>query len=189
MTTGGRAVVLQSHRDTGLPEWIGACLESVRQWAGDAGHVYRFVGDEMMHAVPEPWRAATAHYPQVAADLGRLYLLRDVIEGGADTALWLDADVAVLDPGRFDPLNGEPFAFGREVWVETLPGGGYHARTNVHNAAIMMRPGNPVLDFYIYAAERVLERLTETGGAAHVPPQVIGPKLLGALHNIAGFPL
>ncbi|MEQ8665969.1 MAG: hypothetical protein RIC16_09600 [Rhodospirillales bacterium] len=185
----GPVVILQSHRETGLPPWIGRCLDSVREWCAEHGHDYRFVGDEMLDLVPSAWRSATGRYPQIAADLGRLYLLRDALDTGAGTAFWLDADVVVLDRAQFDPLIAGSHAFGREIWIESVSGGGFRARKNVHNAAIMMRPGNPVLAFYTHAAERIVERLATDGGGDRVPPQIIGPKLLGGLHNIVGFPL
>lgn len=184
----GAIVVIQSHRDNGLPAWIGRCMESVRGWTARNGFDYRFVGDAMMDRVPEAWRCATAAYPQIAADLGRLYLIRDALEGGAETALWLDADVLVFAPRRFDPLIDADHAFGREIWIESRDGG-FRARRNVHNAVVLMRRANPVLDYYIHTAERILGRITDQDTPARVPPQIIGPKLLGALHNITGFPL
>ncbi|MBT5414912.1 MAG: hypothetical protein HOK81_09960, partial [Rhodospirillaceae bacterium] len=55
---------------------------------------------------------------------------------------------------------------------------------NVHNAFCLFGVGNPVLDFLIEAATRIALRLD--GPAS---PQLLGPKLLTALHNIVGFPL
>ena len=54
----------------------------------------------------------------------------------------------------------------------------------VHNAFLMFRHGNHLLDFYQVTAERLL-RLNQ----GSMPPQYIGPKLLTALHNIARLPV
>ena len=48
----------------------------------------------------------------------------------------------------------------------------------------MFRRGDSFLDFYTDTAVRLLSRNTGS-----VPPQFIGPKLLTALHNIAGLPV
>jgi len=184
----GGTIILQSHRESGLPDWIDACLESVRAWSTCAGYDYQFTGDEMLQRVPSLWREKTAHHSQIAADLGRLYLLREALENGADQAVWIDADVLVFNPEDMTMEAESAFAFGRELWVEEA-GRSHHVRRNVHNAMMIMKPGNPVLEFYIHAAERILDRLAASDGPAQVPAQIIGPKLLGALHNFADFPL
>jgi len=181
-------LIIQSHRDD-RPAWIDRCLDSVRTWAETSGHAYRFVGDEMMAAIPADWRRATGRYPQIAADLGRLYLLRDALAQGVRQAVWLDADVLVFAPDKFDPCPETPHAFGREIWIEDDGVGGYRARRNVHNATLAFRANEPVLGFYIHACERILGRIAADGSGSSVPAQILGPKLLGALHNLVGFPL
>lgn len=114
----GETVIIQSHRNSGLPAWIDVCLGSVRAWASDSGFRYAFFGDEMMDRVPLDWREKTAAHPQIAADIGRLYLLRDTLEQGAARAVWLDADVFVFAPQRMRIATESSFAFGREVWIE-----------------------------------------------------------------------
>ncbi len=185
----GDTVILQSHRDRGRPAWIDRCLATVRDWAEGRGHVYRFVGDEMMRAVPAPWRSATEHYPQIAADLGRLYLIRDALAAGARQAVWVDADVAVFSPPDFAPEIAASHAFGREIWIESDARGRPRARRNVHNACMAFRPDQPVLAFYIHACETILARIVNDGAGRAVPAQIIGPKLLNALHSITPFPL
>ena len=61
---------------------------------------------------------------------------------------------------------------------------GFRVFKKVHNAFLMFRRGNSFLDFYTDTAVRLLSRNTGS-----VPPQFIGPKLLTALHNIAGLPV
>lgn len=74
------------------------------------------------------------------------------------------------------------FAPGREVWVQAH-GGGHRTYRKVHNAALLARHGTPVLPYYIRAAEQILRKHRP----GHMVPQLIGPKLLTALHNIAAF--
>lgn len=181
-------VIIQSHRGQGLPGWIATCLQSVRDWSEQQGYQYRFIGDAMMARVPSTWRTKTSAYPQIAADLGRLYLLHDALLEGASCAVWIDADVFVHRPAGFGIETTESFAFGREIWIEPA-GNGYRARRNVHNALVVMKPGNPVLDFYIHTAESILSKLCAGDAPLTVPPQIIGPKLLGALNNLSDFPL
>lgn len=46
------------------------------------------------------------------------------------------------------------------------------------------RPGNSVLEFYLFAAQRLLRRHN-----GPMVPQLIGPKFLTVLHNIVDFPV
>jgi hypothetical protein len=64
---------------------------------------------------------------------------------------------------------------------ETAPNR-YKAYVKVHNAWLHARRGSVDLPFYRETALRLLARNT-----AGVPAQFVGPKLLTALHNIAGF--
>lgn len=171
-----RLVVLQSYRETDVPPWIEACLASVRGWADRCGHAYRFEGDALFDRLPVWYRAKAAGRPMVAADLARLLWAREVLEE-ADRVLWLDADVLLWGMLRLPPTD---YAFGREVWVQRGP----KAYRKVHNALAFFARGNPVLDFYIHACERLVERVEPP-----IPPQLVGPRLLGSLHNLLHFPL
>jgi hypothetical protein len=178
-----RAVVCQSYRAQDVPGWIGACLDSVKAWAKAQDYDYRFVGDDILDLVPAAYRAKAAGRWPVLTDYARLALLTEMLGKGYDSVLWLDADVLVFAPEAVALPADVSYAFGRELWVQPEKGG-LAVRRNVHNAVVLMRPGNPVLDFYAHACERVITRI-DSG----FPDQVVGPKLLGALHNIVGFPL
>lgn len=156
----------------------------MQAWAGAAGFDYRFLGDELFDPIPQHLRVRVRAQPVVASDLARLLALRRALEEGCDAAVWCDADFLIFAPGRLT-LPAEPYAVGREVWVEDRgPGRTPRARVKVHNAFLLFRRGNPFLDFCIDAVERLL-------GAHPGPysPQFAGPKLLTALHNIVGFPV
>jgi len=46
---------------------------------------------------------------------------------------------------------------------------------------------DPVLDFYEYAATRMLAKYAQTGGDKPMVAQFLGPKFLSHLHNVVGF--
>lgn len=183
-----RTAVLQSFRTHDVPAWVTHCMATVRAWAERRGYAYRFMDDALFALVPDWFRDKAGHRPQVISDLGRLLWAKEVLERGeADRVLWLDADTLIVDAGGLTLPDDASFAFGREVWVQEGKGGtGLKVYRSVHNAASLFARGNPFLDFYIWTAQSILRRLDPAGG---VPPQVVGPKLLTALHNMAGFPL
>lgn len=160
-------------------------MESVRAWAVSAGHSYQFLGDELFARVPDWARAKTAHRPTVTSDLARLHLLNEIVRDG-ETAIWLDADVFVVDPGALtDHLDlAAGYLLGREHWVQAPVKNRPRVRRSVHNALSAAAPGNPFLSFYIDAATRIL---AGHDGRAMVP-QLLGPKFLTALDNMMGLP-
>jgi hypothetical protein len=180
-----QALVIQSYRTTDVPEWIEHCLASVRDWAGMAGWHYRFLGDEILDHVPAWYRARAQERMPVMTDLARLIVAREELRSGIDVVAWIDADVLIFDPDGFNPVPSGTAAFSRELWVQEdgMPGRPKAFR-NVNNAVCAFRTGNPILDFYIHACESVMRRVV--GG---VPNQIVGTKMLTALHNIVGFEL
>ncbi len=179
-----RVLVLQSHRAPLPAPWLTRCLASVEGWADAAGYDYRFIGDELFDLIPDDLHERVRGQPVVASDLARLLVLRAALDEGFEAAVWCDADFLVFAPERLS-LPRDPWAVGREVWIEDRGAGRTpRARVKVHNAFLLFRRGNAFLDFAIDAVLRLL--------AAHpgpYPPQFAGPKLLTALHNIVGFPV
>ncbi len=178
-------VVCQSFRTDDVPAWMTLCMESVRNWALAMGWEYRFMDDALLELAPDWYREKARGRVQVVTDLARLVWMRSLLEEGAERAIWIDADVVVFAPERFRPDADLEYAFGGEVWVQPDARGAPKARRNVHNAFCLFRRGNSVLDFYIHACERIVGRYQ--GGP--MVPQLVGPKLLGGLHNLIGFPL
>lgn len=177
-----RTLILQSHRDPLPFAWLGPCLASVRDWAAAHGYSYRFLDDELLEALPDDIRDKTRDRPVIGSDLARLIALERVLEEGFDRAVWCDADVLVFDPGRLD-VSFESHAVGREVWVQ------HHrnrlrAYVKVHNAYLSFRAGDPFLPFYRDAAERMIR-----AHQGRMVPQLVGPKLLTALHNVVPCPV
>ena len=175
-------LVIQSHR-TPLPAaWLQPCLDSVRGWARGNNFEYRFLGDEIFSPLPEAILQKTADRLQAASDLARLIALQGALDEGCETVIWCDADFLVFAPHALS-LPANSYGLGREVWVQ--PGSGkLRVHVKVHNAFMFFRRGNPFLDFYRHAAQRMLE--------AHegpMVPQFVGPKFLSAIHNMLTCPV
>lgn len=176
-------LVIQSHRSPLPYPWIARCLASVRHWCALNRYEYRFMGDELFAGVPDIILEKTRDRKVIASDLARLRVLQDALNDNYRTVIWLDADFLIFDPAAF-VLPDQSCAVGREVWVQQDQNGKYRVYRKVHNAFLMFRQGNSLLDFYAETAQRLL---AHNDGA--MPPQFIGPKLLTALHNIAMLPV
>lgn len=178
-----KVLVIQSHR-LPLPfPWMQRCIDSVRAWAEARGFEHRFVDDAIFAPVPDWLLEKAAGRRVVASDYARLLALREALAEGYEAALWCDADFLVFAPDRLE-LPSDGYALGREIWIQRDRGKAPRANVKVHNAFMLFRRGNPFLDFYLHAAERMLR-------AHHGPmvPQLIGPKFLTAIHNIVQFPV
>lgn len=176
-----KAIVIQSHNPEALPEWVTACMATVRQWARGNDFSYRFLGEEFFCPLPAWVIAKTENRRVVATDLARLFALRESLEA-YDIAVWCDADFLVFNRNDLQLGLPQQRGFGREVWVEHDSKGRLRARPKIHNAFMYFRRGDAFLDFYIEAATRMLERVD-----GDMVPQFIGPKFLTALHNLVGF--
>lgn len=178
-----KTLVIQSHKSPLPYPWIEHCLSSVRHWCEMNLYDYRFMGDELFASVPAELLQKTENQRVVATDLARLLVLRDALNSGYETVIWLDADFLIFNASGF-VLPSEAYAVGRENWVQHDKHGKLKLYKKVHNAFLLFRKANSFLDFYIDTAERLLSRID---GA--MPPQFIGPKLLTALHNVAILPV
>ena len=158
------------------------CLDSVQGWADDAGFDYRFMDDALFEFVDIDLRDKLRDQKVIASDLARLRWARQALGQGYDCVVWCDADFLIFDAPGFE-LPADDCAVGREIWVQRERGR-MRVYPKVHNAFMMYRRGNALLDFYADTAARLL-RLNQGG----MPPQFIGPKLLTALHNVACFPV
>ena len=175
-------LVIQSHRSPLPAPWYRQCVDSVEAWAASWGFAYRWLDDALFDPLPVEIREKTTRQSVVAADLGRLYALQAALAEGYDCAVWVDADTLVLDPSAL-VLAETGHAFGREIWVQETAGK-LKVYRKIHNAFMLFRQGDPVLAFYLFAAQRMLRRHD-----GPMVPQLIGPKFLTMLHNVIDFPV
>lgn len=182
MSSASRCVI-QSCSPRQREGWIGLCVESVQDWAEAKGYRYHLLGDEMFRLVPDWYREKVGRKLPIVADLARLLLIQRALEKEYEEAIWLDADVLVFDPTLSLEIKGS-CAFGLEIWVQEHEGR-YAARRNVHNAACVFRRGCVVLPFLIQTVQSIIRRVHPD----HIAPQIVGPKLLTALHSICAFEL
>ena len=166
------------------PLWQSQCLSSVREWCAQQGYRYQFLGDELFDRVPNALRNKLAGRTPIIADLARLSLLRDHLESEGGTALWLDADTLVVD-ASWAPNTEVSVCFGEEYWLDTDSRGRLKIFKQPHNAFMLFSADNTVLPFLHQVAHSIIER----ADSAAISPQMIGPKLLKALHSLADFPL
>ena len=178
-----KTLVIQSHRSPLPFSWLTPCIDSVRCWSESNRYTYRFLNDELFESIQDDLLEKVTHQKVIATDLARLKVLQQALSEGYETVVWLDADFLIFDPVGF-VLPDEPYAVGREVWVQQDRRDRLKVYKKIHNAFLMFRQGNGFLDFYIETAERLLRQ--HRGG---MPPQFIGPKLLTALHNICQLPV
>lgn len=188
MTGTGRTIVIQSNA-ADAPAIVRRATQSVRAWATANGFDYAFKGDELFDLIAARTRACAGTRLQMAADIARLAWTQALLDDGWTRVVWLDADVYVFRPALLDVDVADGYAFGREHWVQPGAESGKAAKlrvyNNVHNAVLVFAPeGRTTLDFYRQQAERLLR---EAG--PDVPAQLVGPKLLTALHNVLRFPL
>ena len=176
-------LVIQSCSETQRTSWMAPCLASVEQWTAGRGHEYLFIGDEIFETVPEWYLAKVAKKLPVATDYGRLVLMRDALKAGYDEVIWFDADLLIFDQSLQLMFDGT-CAFGQEVWIQQ-PGIRLEARRNVHNAVCVFRQDCPILPFLLHTVESLIRRVD----ADRISPQMVGPRLLNALHPLADFAL
>ena len=178
-------VVFQSYRTTGVPAWIGRCMESVRAWAAANGFEYRFYDDALLARAPDWYREKARHNVLLVSDLARLLVARELLEAGYRRTIWMDADLLVFDPrpARFELADG--YAFCREIWSwRNEDGSPRLLPERANNAVSVFDRGNPTLEFLAYAAQAMVRN---TPG--EVPPTAVSTSLLSGLNERIGLPL
>lgn len=178
-----QTTVLQSFRQTDVPAWMTTCMASVAAWAESQGWAYRFRGDDLFDLVPDDIRQKYSAQRPLLADIARLKWARQIFDQdlSVERVIWLDADVLLFTPENII-LPDADFAVGRQVWVQPDAKDKLRVYRQVHNAILAIHRASPALDFLIQTAADLATR--HHGPAS---PQLLGPKLLTALHNIVGF--
>ncbi len=177
-----QALVIQSHGDS-VADWIGSCTASVRRWAELQGYGYRFLGDELFDGLPDAYVRKVAARKPILADLGRLLRMQEALDEGFEAVVWADADLLIWAPERLGPVVVEDALFGRECWVQPDRRGRLKVHRSLHNAFCGFARGSVVLPFLTRATSNIIA----SAAAERISPQMVGPKLVTALHSIAGF--
>lgn len=175
-------IVLQSFRRHDVPEWMSRCLTSVREWAASSGFAYECLDDAFFDLAPAWVRTRCGPEIFPVTDIARLHYLQQMLAQGYQRVIWIDADVLIFKPEalRLQCQDGATFC---EEWVSRVDeAGGLHIQPpGINNAVMVFEQNNPILPFYLHAAETRLRRL---------PPQApisrteIGPPLLHQLASV-----
>ena len=178
-------LVYQSYRREGCPDWMQRCLASVSDWSAQHQFDYQIIGDEIFELNPQWFNQKIGSRTPILSDLARLKYAEYALKT-YHRVIWLDADVFIFAPEHFK-LPDADYLFGEERWVQPQKKGSklkWKVFKNVCNALCMFRREQPFLSFYIHASERVIRHANPD----FIAPQMIGPKLLSALHNIINLP-
>ena len=177
-------LVIQSFHSKPWPKHIEQCITSVQSWANQNKYAYRLFGDEVLEILPPDYlKNCFGRWP-VIMDLARLLLIKNHLNKCAHRVIWLDADTFVFAPDKFNVTINEPHLVGREIWVSKKLNKQWKTRKHVHNAFVCFTNASPVLDFLIYATDRIVTNLTAASS-----PQLVGPKLYTHLNNLIRFPI
>ncbi len=175
-------LILQSAPED-APRWVKECCQRTRLWAQHAGYDYRWFDDELFSLLPSDYHAKVAERGPIKADLARLLWIRALLDAGHQTVVWIDADSLILNLDWRLPEPAPHSLFGMECWVQRDSGGLLRVYRQPHNAFCLFRANSPVLDFLTYATESIIRR----ADPAQIAPQMVGPKLIKALHNLVQF--
>jgi hypothetical protein len=192
-----KTVVYQSYRTSGVPAWIERCMATAREWAASKGFEYVFIDDSLFDYVPRWYRERVGGQAQLVSDLARLVLAEKFLSGPFERSVWVDADVLVFDPARFEIDADGEYAFCRETWIERLTprralrGGladirppGLLRRFRVNNSVSVFKRGNSFIGPYARACERAVRE-----ARGKVSNLEVGTFLLTAMHRRTPLPL
>ena len=166
------------------PEWVNRCMRSVADWCQRQEYHYHCIGDALFEWVTPELRAKLHDRRPILADLARLRWIEAELATRGGRVVWIDADTLVVDPAWRVPDSAHTF-FGEECWVQPTTEGAWRTYQSPHNAFMGFTAASPVLGFLAYLSESIIAR----ADAAHIAPQMVGPKLLKVLNNLAQFTL
>jgi hypothetical protein len=176
-----RILIIQSHGPN-APQWVRDCCEVTQAWARGRGYDYRFVGDEIFDTLPQSFgsRKPTDFAIVTRTDYGRLKLIRNALEEGYAQATWIDSDVYIFDPGKFDisEVIDAPWFACQETWHDLNFFGRALFVHKINNAIIGASSLVSIVDL-LTKTEAILSN--PSVGANKL---LIGPDLLGRLRPI-----
>jgi hypothetical protein len=114
-------LVFQSYRLENVPTWVTACSRTVQDWARAQGYDYEFVDDRLFEYVPAWFRERVRQAKLPMSDYARVALANEILQRGYRRSIWVDIDVVIFDPVRFQSNNGaREFALTAEVWFDMV---------------------------------------------------------------------
>ena len=145
---------------------------------------YRFLDDALFEYVPDRIHTKLTGQLSMAADIVRLAWAKTVFADNKDLdrIIWFDADIFVFAPTLFDVEDRLDFAVGRQIWIQPGQDNKLKIYRQVHNAVLVITRQSPVPDFLLHSIITMADRMDRISS-----PQMLGPKMLTALHNIVGF--
>jgi hypothetical protein len=155
-------------------------MTSVQEWTRNRSFDYEFVGDEFFSFAPEWFREKCAEHFYPVTDIARLHLMKKRMPR-YERMVWIDADVIVFDADQFSIETEMGYAFSHEMMLGIRSGGQRElSGWSINNAVMVMHRGNPMLDYYIFAAEEIVRRTP----LPQFSRTMIGPKFLNALSSV-----
>ena len=174
-------LIYQSYRTHNVPDWIGRCMDSVKEWTRKNGFEYRFIDDELFEAAPGWYREKVENNVQLVSDLARLIFAKRFLQEGYERVIWMDADLLIFDPDNFFPESTAGVYFCRETWVDADLDGNMIHQKKFNNSISIFHKGNVFLDFYIDACLKLVDTRDK------IPHVLVGTTFLTALRKIYPF--
>ena len=152
-----KTIVYQSYRTVDVPQWITSCMETVKNWAALKKFDYEFIDDRLFEYVPDWYLKIVDGEMALISDLARLEIAREFLREGYDRTIWVDADIVIFDPEKFDVESSRSYAFCREVWLAARANGRVTYATKVNNAVTVFTKDNTILDTYINTCKAIVK--------------------------------
>ena len=206
-----KTVVYQSYRTINVPGWIKYSMSLVEKWASVNGYEYLFIDDRMFDYVPQWYRQKLNNRVLPVSDLARLLIAKEFLSKGYDRTIWIDADLLLFDPDKFEISISGQFALMKEVWVEKNKLGLMTFEQKVCNAISVYTSNNSFLDFYIYVCQEIVKspqnwvyrfgsgnklsvklerlKLSLSKDSSYIPSDIVGTQFLTQLYKAFDFQL
>ena len=180
----GGTLVFQTYKTENVPAWIERCRDSVQHWAKMHGYDYTFLDDGFFTIASGQLREKIGSADSLLplTDYCRLLWARRFLERGWARVIWADVDMLVFVPEKLLLGDHGPFAFCKEVAVFGRDGG-VQSERRVNNSLFLFDRGNPFLDYYIDACERLVHAPWELKSTS------LGTSFLVGAHAASPLPL
>ncbi|MES2684403.1 MAG: hypothetical protein V4650_12870 [Pseudomonadota bacterium] len=156
-----KTIVLQSFRRHDVPAWMNLCMDSVRAWAASRAYQYQFLDDAFFEPLPDWFLQSAGTAKTIWTDYARVLWARHFLAQGYERFIWVDADVLVFVPAALTVEQlSQGYGFCHEIQAARTKGAstGVELHHRINNAISVYCRGNPFLDFYRHAMERMVRK-------------------------------